>query len=322
MDDVIVRPAYPRHSLHNRRRRKNNKEKSAFLTTFKRQLIIAVMVLLAAAAVKSIKSPITYYITERIKFSLVQEMDLNGINSKIAGFIGGQENSVSTYSSDENEDTGVPASADIYVPLEYDDKIDYGGLVEEDVEQAADSSYGEETILDSSNENETIHDSSSENETTSDGSKENVSDDSNAKKGTVENTAKPVALAIPVSGVMSSSFGERLHPTKGVEKFHNGVDIKANSGVPIKAALDGEVIEATYEITYGNFVKIKHDDGLTTIYAHCSVLSVKKGQKVKKGQVIAKVGSTGDSTGPHLHFEVLKNGSPVNPLNYIKVPAK
>jgi murein DD-endopeptidase MepM/ murein hydrolase activator NlpD len=77
--------------------------------------------------------------------------------------------------------------------------------------------------------------------------------------------------------------------------------------------LNGEVLEATYEVTYGNFVKIKHDDDLTTIYAHCSVLSVKKGQKVKKGQVIAKVGSTGDSTGPHLHFEVLKNGSPVIP---------
>jgi hypothetical protein len=170
-------------------------------------------------------------------------MDLNGIYSKIAGFIGGQENGASTYSGDEDKDTGVPASADIYVPLEYDEyKIDYGGMVEEDGEQAANSSNGEETTLDSSSENETTldsssenettHDSSSENEATSDNSKENISDDSKAKKVTGENTAKSVALAIPVSGVMSSSFGEGCTLQRALKSFTTELISKQTAGYP------------------------------------------------------------------------------------------
>ena len=102
---------------------------------------------------------------------------------------------------------------------------------------------------------------------------------------------------------------------------HSGLDIAAPRGTPIKAAAAGTV---TYSGNagdgYGNYVVIAHANGVKTVYAHCSQLLVSKGQTISQGEVIAKVGSTGNSTGPHLHFEVRVNGSCVNPLNYVKVP--
>lgn len=116
---------------------------------------------------------------------------------------------------------------------------------------------------------------------------------------------------------ISDDYGNRMHPTLGVQKFHNGIDLAAPSGSPILAAYDGEVIAASYSSTMGNYVMIDHGDGLITIYMHASSLGVSQGQEVTKGQQIAKVGSTGRSTGPHLHFGVRLNGSYVSPWKYL-----
>ena len=116
---------------------------------------------------------------------------------------------------------------------------------------------------------------------------------------------------------VSSEYGYRVHPTLGVNKFHNGVDFAANSGTPIMAAYDGTVVGATYNSSMGNYVMIDHGDGLYTIYMHASQLYVSSGQTVSKGETIAAVGSTGRSTGPHLHFSVRLNGEYVNPWNYL-----
>ncbi|MDI9634717.1 peptidoglycan DD-metalloendopeptidase family protein [Kamptonema cortianum] len=118
----------------------------------------------------------------------------------------------------------------------------------------------------------------------------------------------------PVSGRLSSGFGMRTHPISGKRKMHTGVDWAAPSGTTIKAAGSGKVITAAYLNGYGNTVVIDHGGGISTLYGHCSRLHVKVGQSVKVGQKIAAVGSTGYSTGPHLHFEVRVNGKPVNPL--------
>lgn len=117
----------------------------------------------------------------------------------------------------------------------------------------------------------------------------------------------------PVSGRVSSNYGYRIHPIKKTRKLHTGIDFAARSGTPIKAAGPGQVIFAGYRGGYGYAVIIDHGGGISTLYGHCSRLFVSSGQRVTQGQKIAAVGSTGLSTGPHLHFEVRKNGSPVNP---------
>lgn len=117
---------------------------------------------------------------------------------------------------------------------------------------------------------------------------------------------------------ISDEYGYRIHPTLGVKKFHNGVDFAAASGTPILAAYDGTVVGAAYNSSMGNYVMLNHGDGLYTIYMHASSLNVSQGQTVTKGQQIAAVGSTGRSTGPHLHFSVRLNGEYVNPWNYLK----
>lgn len=117
---------------------------------------------------------------------------------------------------------------------------------------------------------------------------------------------------------ISSEYGNRLHPTLNVYKFHNGVDFAAPTGSPILAAYDGEVVGAGYNASMGNYIMIDHGDSLYTIYMHASALYVSTGATVAKGQKIAAVGSTGRSTGPHLHFGVRLNGSYVSPWGYLQ----
>lgn len=116
---------------------------------------------------------------------------------------------------------------------------------------------------------------------------------------------------------ISDEYGERIHPILGVTQFHNGVDLAAPNGSPILAAYDGEVVAASYSGSMGNYIMIDHGDSLYTIYMHASALYVSKGDLVTKGEQIAAVGSTGRSTGPHLHFSVRKNGSYVSPWGYL-----
>ena len=116
---------------------------------------------------------------------------------------------------------------------------------------------------------------------------------------------------------ISDDYGWRIHPTLGVQQFHNGVDMAAPGGSPILAAESGVVIAASYSSTMGNYIMIHHGNGLYTIYMHASALYVSTGQTVSRGQKIAAVGTTGRSTGNHLHFSVRLNGNYVSPWNYL-----
>lgn len=116
---------------------------------------------------------------------------------------------------------------------------------------------------------------------------------------------------------ISDDYGYRTHPILGIQKFHSGVDMAAPSGSSILAAADGTVVAATYNATMGNYVMIDHGNGLYTIYMHASALYVSSGQSVSAGSTIAAVGSTGRSTGAHLHFSVRQNGNYVSPWNYL-----
>lgn len=125
---------------------------------------------------------------------------------------------------------------------------------------------------------------------------------------------KYVNFVYPVQGGhKSSKYGRRRHPIKRRVIHHHGVDIAAPTNAAIRAITDGIVVYADPHGGYGNFVVLKHANGLTSHYGHCNTLRVKVGQMVRGGDIVATVGSTGLSTGPHLHFEIRRNGSPFNP---------
>ena len=125
------------------------------------------------------------------------------------------------------------------------------------------------------------------------------------------------AMIWPLAGSITSDFGWRTHPITGAQRFHSGIDIGGDYGDPIYAAQAGTVEYAGWISGYGNAVIINHGGGISTLYGHCQSLEVSTGQSVAQGELIAECGSTGNSTGPHCHFEVRVNGEPVNPLAYL-----
>ena len=134
--------------------------------------------------------------------------------------------------------------------------------------------------------------------------------------GTGSNATGSYTWPCPSSTYITSGFGWRIHPIFGTKRYHNGVDISANSGSSVVAADSGTVSVATYSSSAGNYVVLYHSGGTTTTYMHLSSIAVSVGETVTKGQTIGAVGSTGWSTGPHLHFQIEVNGSGVNPLSY------
>ena len=126
-------------------------------------------------------------------------------------------------------------------------------------------------------------------------------------------------ICVPVSGTVSSPFGYRINPVTKTFSFHSGLDIAADEGENIKAAYYGTVSRVDYDDTSGNYIELTHSDGLVTRYLHCSEIIAKEGMVVRAGETIALVGSTGRSTGPHLHFVIEIDGEKVNPLYVLDV---
>lgn len=135
---------------------------------------------------------------------------------------------------------------------------------------------------------------------------------------TVDETVYPMEFehVLPAEGTLTSDFGSRLSPTTGQPGFHYGLDIAAEEGVPIGAFADGTVREIG-ESDYGNYLIVDHADGFSTLYAHCSSISASVGDAVGCGEEIARVGQTGNATGPHLHLEIWKDGAALDPSDYL-----
>jgi len=125
------------------------------------------------------------------------------------------------------------------------------------------------------------------------------------------------AFSSPLNGTITSEFGPRKDPFTGEEKMHNGIDISAPVGTPVKAVMDGQVVFSGYMNDYGNVVFVEHENDFISIYAHNSSNNVSLGDEVKKGQIISTVGDSGKSTGPHLHLGMEKNGEPIDPMKFI-----
>jgi len=122
----------------------------------------------------------------------------------------------------------------------------------------------------------------------------------------------------PVRGRLTSRFGFRSDPFTGARTFHTGIDLAAPTGTPIKATLDGKVATSGYSTVFGNYVIITHDGGYQSLYGHMSQVAVKRGQRLVQGDLVGRVGSTGYSTGSHLHFSVYKNGKMIDPYSVLK----
>jgi murein DD-endopeptidase MepM/ murein hydrolase activator NlpD len=132
------------------------------------------------------------------------------------------------------------------------------------------------------------------------------------------NVYRATPQGIPVDGRLSSGFGMRLHPRYGRELFHAGIDLSAQSGTPVHATADGIISFSGWSKGNGNIVVIEHGHGFSTVYAHNTKNLMKVGQTVRRGQEIATTGSTGVTTGPHVHYEIWKNGTCVNPASFTK----
>lgn len=130
-------------------------------------------------------------------------------------------------------------------------------------------------------------------------------------------SAQSGAMQWPVTGSVTSGFGDRKNPLGPGDDFHPGLDIAAESGTPIAAAAPGRVVSVGPDGGYGNLIVLDNGNGVTTRYAHCSQIFARVGEAVSAGQTIGAVGSTGASTGPHLHFEVRIDGNPVDPSPYL-----
>ncbi len=145
----------------------------------------------------------------------------------------------------------------------------------------------------------------------------NNSSSDNSSSSNTGTSSSGLIWPLPASGRITSTFGGRERPTAGASSYHKGIDIGAPTGTAIVAAASGTVVTSTYQVAAGNYIMLSHDDGKYTVYMHCSKLLVSVGDRVNKGDTIALVGSTGVSTGPHLHFGVLVDGGYVDPQKYV-----
>lgn len=131
--------------------------------------------------------------------------------------------------------------------------------------------------------------------------------------------AFPIRNPLTPNHRITSRFGARIDPFRRTQAFHSGIDIRANRGVAVRATADGVVVMARRNAGYGKMVEVAHTNGLTTRYAHMSRINVSRGQKIAAGDIVGRVGSTGRSTGPHLHYETRRNGRAINPMRFINV---
>jgi murein DD-endopeptidase MepM/ murein hydrolase activator NlpD len=282
MDDIVVRSRYPRYNAPNRRKKRNSKRENTLAEKVIAQLIVSIIIFVIVIVIKVINTPATNFLTDKISYTVAKNVELTSLYEKFENLFDKTKKDKKDKKDQEVIDkTALPASSNL-------DKQEYSAV----------KGFYSDNYSDGDENSGTAY---------------NYTDG-------YDEIEKSRALIIPVNGVLSSPFGERLDPKSGSLKLHKGIDIEVDSVSTVKAALEGTVIEIGSERTYGNYLKIEHNNGLITVYAHCSQLTASKGQRVKQGDAIAKVGDSGAPAGSHLHFELWKDGKALDPLNYVDIP--
>lgn len=351
MDEMIVRPKYSRQT-GTQRKKKGTNENEMMSTVFAVKMLAVVVFLSVFALCKAADTTATNYFISKVKIITSQNFNTNkyllstattlGIklpkknstaqgnaSEKNAGLDINSEESVQTLSqsgSNMRQTAGgsIPGdninenSMDININQSSanQNSINQNGSLQKDtntnspIKDTVDPASGANAAMRQNTLSETVPETRSS----------SISDNLQAltqvpilEEAEIKTLADKYSFVIPIKGQIDSPFGIRTDPLSGKTSFHSGIDIKANMGTSIKAALDGEVAEVGSSPEYDNYVKIKHSDGLYTVYAHCSILVAKKGQKVKQGDVIAKVGDTEGLSGAYLHFEVWKGDKAADP---------
>jgi len=242
---------------------------------------------------------------------------LNKVNEKQRDLLLQKNNEIKVLKQKESEiDSKVQEFVDRYKALT--ESIIQGGLIDAPVSRSGDSlESSRSSLLEELNQLKSIINGINDLSGTQDNTKTNIENELSEAEQKFYSYLETIPTLWPVRGKITSYFGDREHPIWNTTRLHQGIDISAGYGHDIVAAGDGEVVLSSYYNQYGYTIIIDHGGGISTLYAHCSSLIAANGQTVKKGEVIAKVGSTGLSTGNHLHFEVRVNGVPVDPLNFL-----
>lgn len=330
MDEMIVRPKYSRQAGTQRKNRRQNGN-DLMSTVFAVKMLAVVVFLSVFALCKAADTPATNYFISKVKLIATENFDANKYLLGAATALGIKlpEKNAAAQSDITGSASGLDSGSDGQTNYSGGQEItDQKKIDQGDPDQVNSNTLNQSNI----NQNGVDTNNSVQNSQAPDSSRETLSgSETEAVSSSISDTIKAIsqvpvleeaeikALAdkysfvIPIKGQIDSPFGIRTDPLSGNTVFHSGIDIKANMGTSIKAALDGEVTEVGSSPEYDNYVKVKHDDGLYTVYAHCSILVAKQGQKVKQGDVIAKVGDTEGHSGAYLHFEVWKGDKAADP---------
>ncbi len=286
MDEIIERPKYSRPTGTPRRNRRNTNN-DLMSTIAAAKMLIAVVFLSAIALCKAANTPATDAIISKVKEITTVNYDVNKYIMSTAATLG----------------VKLP---EVNGKLE---KLADGGNSSDgsDIQTSA--------VINKTNSGDAVNPASGT-------SSSSISTDSKSVTGSdmqvldgieIKSVADKYSFIVPIKGEIISPFGTRTDPLSGNPQFHSGIDIEANMGTSIKAALAGEVTEVGSNPDYGKYVKIKHNDGISTLYGFCSILVAKVGQKVNQGDVIAKVGNSEDEESSNLHFEIWKDNKLIDP---------
>jgi len=294
VDEIIVRPKYSRQTGTQRKKR-GEPDNDMFSTAFAAKLLVVVVFLTVFALCKAANAPATNFFITKVKVIATTNYDVNKYIISAATTLGIKlpENAMISQSVSE----GSSLIPELNNDVKTDDLKDEQGQ---------------------STHNATTN--TEENSSTTTGSTEDVSQIQILNDSEIKAIADKFSFITPIKGSLASTFGTRTDPLSGNAEFHSGIDIEANMGTSIKASLGGEVIEVGTNPQYNKYIKIQHNDGIITVYAHCSLLVAKKGQMVNQGDIIAKVGDTEGLAGADLHFEVWKDNKAADPeklLNYL-----
>lgn len=298
MEETIARQRYTRGTGTPRNKRNNQRNGDLISVGFAAKLLIAIVLLSVVVLCKSTDTAVSNLVLDTAKVVATKNYNDNPYISKIMAMIG-----VSTQSQEVMDK--IKDSEDNYTNTENNPVNP-----QKDVAPEQETTNLVDNISDNSKNN--ITDEAKDTAKTNDSL---IMNDDEMKS-----IAGKYSLIMPVSGEVESTFGMRTYALSGTEKFHRGIDIKANMGTSIKASLAGTVSETGENEENGKYIIIEHADGLKTIYAHCSIISAKKGQNVNQGDVIARVGSDGKEGNAYLHFEVwqgLKIADPAKVFEYL-----